>query len=1283
MPHNYLIYLRSIRTHEGYTMNIYQYWKNRFLGFNRKKRPIIKGKQKKAYAMIFCALCSIASATSYAGTDTKLQGDDKVSGALPIGFEFNYYGKKYNKFYVSTNGLLQFENPSSSYNNTCLPAMNNTLYVFWDDLVTDVYGQPTGTIKYETQGEAPNRKLIVQWTNQYFFSSNKPMGTFEAILYERSNQIKYQYRSLNVDDSKGNSATIGIQGISSKNVEIGCNKDNTIKPEQAILFSPNNDLTEYTKNENAEYNFIDISGLTPAAPQPAARYTNQAPSWTWQNINTLDTWEIEIQDASGNSVFRKIQNNVNQYTYDAGLQNGQSYRARIRGSINQGTTWEMWSSPSELITVDTTKPVVELNQFSRVNDNAVRISYSSSDNLSGIATIHLQIANNPDFNKPIIDQDINLQSNNVQIDNVPAGGILYARLNALDKAGNSSGYTQASAITVTPPVLISPVTQTKVKNATLKVQGTAESGAKVQLYLNDKPVGEIVTVDAQGYFTQDILLPKEGSYRLHAVAQNDAGSSEPSAPVQFDFALPTPTAIITTPSDNQTLAAPVDIQVDAADELGIEKVDLLIDNKQFATLTERPYQAHWPLTMEDNGSHKISAKVTNTSGKTVTSTRTVNVKIEPPAPPPTPYTGKITAISPAVSYGPQPVTISGQAVYRAENTIAANVPLKLVLNVKGFERRIAVATDENGQFTYTFTPQESDSGTYQVGIIHPDEKTVTSQGSFDINRIAFNIQGYQLKAPRTITTSIQVNATASTGAKNLRWVLAAENQPDGVLPQGVNIQSDAVDIAAGQSRTTTIKFTADNNAAEKGSLFLVAYADDSGDLVRGKLQINYELGQPMPELYASPTYIQTGLQQNTSSTAKVSVGNKGLAAAKNVQVELVDEQGNPAPSWVFIASDKNINEIAVDEKVPVQIMAQPDNSIPDGIYNFIIRVSSSGKVAGTIPVRISVTQSGQGVAHFDVADIYTATLDADGQPIKGVKGATIKLQNDSVLTEQYTFNTDKDGIATLNKLPAGIYRYRVSAPNHMDASGRIVVQPDSTTNQHVFLEYQTINVEFGVTETSIKDVYDINVNATFNTQVPAPVIMLEPLSINLGAMQVGEEKTGQITVSNYGLVQADHVVLNLPKTDTHFKYEFFGEVPSVLKPKEKVVISYKVTALDPKQHAPAESRIASLSDLLRAEPEEDDCTSYEASYEESHQSECPSGDISKGSSSGRFYQYTGKKCSTKGSGIGWGGGGSLGGVGGGTFGNGAGAGSPEAMPITPGCTPDAPCASGGSASGSK
>lgn len=1263
-------------------MNIYQFWKNRFPGLSRTERSKFKNKQKKTFLMIFCALCTITSTSGYAGTDTGLYGDDKVSGALPIGFEFNYYGKKYNKFYVSTNGLLQFENPTTKFNNYCLPQINNTLFVFWDDLRTDVSGQPTGTIKYETQGEAPNRQLIVQWTNQYFYKSDLPMGTFQAVLYEGSNQIKYQYRYLIDERSRGNSATIGIQGIQPNHVQIGCNDADIIRPEQAILFTPNEDLTTYTSDVNAEYDFIDISDLTPPAPLPAARYSNQPPVWSWKNINTLNTWEIEIQDTSGNSVHREVLNNVNQFTFADGLQNGKSYRARVRGSINKGSTWEMWSSLSALTTIDTISPVIEINKFNRINANTVRIGYNSNDNLSGIASVHLQIANNPEFNNPIVDQDINAQADSVQIDNVPSAGILYARLNALDKAGNSSGYTKATAIMIAPPVLINPVTQAKIKTSLLKVQGTAEAGSKVQLYLNNQLVGQPAITDEQGNFNQDIRLSEEGSYRLHAVVINGSASSEPSAPVIFDFALPVPTGAITTPGENQTLSAPIDIQVDAADELGIEKVDLLIDNKQFATLTERPYQAHWPLTMQDNGSHELAAKITNTSGKTITSKRSVNVKIDPPAPPPTPYTGKITAISPAVSYGPQPITITGQATYRADNTAAANVPLKLVLNVKGFERKIAVATDENGNFSYTFTPQDSDSGTYQVGLIHPDEKTVINQGSFAINRIAFNIQGYQLKAPRTIPTPITVNATASTGAKKLRWVLAAENQPDGVLPQGIKIESEVIDIAPGQTRSTTIKFTADNNAAEKGSLYLVAFAEDSGDLVRGKLQINYQLGQPMPDLYASPTYIQTGLKQNTTTTANIHIGNKGLAKAENVQVELVDEQGNPAPGWIFIASDKNINAIAVDEKVPVQIMAQPDNSIADGIYNFIIRVSTGGKLSGKIPVSISVTQSGQGIAYFDVADIYTATLDAEGQPIKGVKGATIKLQNDNVLTEQYTLSTDKDGIASLSELPAGVYRYRASAPNHMDASGRIVINPDSTTNQHIFLEYQLVNVEFGVTETSIKDVYDINVNATFNTQVPAPVILLEPLSINLGAMQIGEEKTGEITVSNYGLVQAENVVLNLPKTDSRFKYEFFGEVPSVLKPKEKVVISYKVTALDPKQPALLRSRSATLPDLLRSAPanNEGDCTSYEVSYTEIHQSECANGDISKGMSTGRFYQYTGKTCSANSNSAGWGSGGSLGSSSGGFVSSGN-IGSPAAMPMTPGCAPNAPCSSGGAESG--
>src|SRR5699024_9800506 len=124
-------------------------------------------------------------------------------------------------------------------------------------------------------------------------------------------------------------------------------------------------------------------------------------------------------------------------------------------------------------------------------------------------------------------------------------------------------------------------------------------------------------------------------------------------------------------------------------------------------------------------------------------------------------------------------------------------------------------------------------------------------------------------------------------------------------------------------------------------------------------------------------------------------------------------------------------------------------------------------------VSVSITQSGQGTVQFDVADIYTATLDAQGQKIPGVKNAVIKLQNEAVLTEQYTITSDDQGIASLADIPTGIYRYRASAYDHMDVSGRIMIRPGVTINEHIFLEYQLINIEFDVTEKTIKDEYDI------------------------------------------------------------------------------------------------------------------------------------------------------------------------------------------------------------------
>lgn len=199
--------------------------------------------------------------------------------------------------------------------------------------------------------------------------------------------------------------------------------------------------------------------------------------------------------------------------------------------------------------------------------------------------------------------------------------------------------------------------------------------------------------------------------------------------------------------------------------------------------------------------------------------------------------------------------------------------------------------------------------------------------------------------------------------------------------------------------------------------------------------------------------------------------------------------------------------------------------------------------------------------------------------------------------------------------------------------------PGVTRNEHIFLDYEIINIEFNVTETTVKDVYDIDLEITYNTQVPAPIVIMDPLTINLHGMQKGEEKTGQITLTNYGLVKAEKVEFTFPQSDDRFDYEYFGSIPDVLDAKTRVVIPYKITA---KQERPTNriSRKSNLSspalEALRptakltepdpVEPADNSCDAYIKDYEVKHKYECPNGDEGNGSNGGKVHDISGEDC---------------------------------------------------------
>jgi hypothetical protein len=116
-------------------------------------------------------------------------GDNIMSGVTPIGFTFNYFGTNYTSFNMSTNGNIQF---GPTFSTSGVPALiptaatpNNYIGAPWANLNTAL----GGSITWATLGTAPNRMLVVDYSN-VGFNTGGGTHTSQIILYETTNCIE-------------------------------------------------------------------------------------------------------------------------------------------------------------------------------------------------------------------------------------------------------------------------------------------------------------------------------------------------------------------------------------------------------------------------------------------------------------------------------------------------------------------------------------------------------------------------------------------------------------------------------------------------------------------------------------------------------------------------------------------------------------------------------------------------------------------------------------------------------------------------------------------------------------------------------------------------------------------------------------------------------------------------------------------------------------------------------------------------------------------------------------
>lgn len=172
-------------------------------------------------------------------------GDDSQSGTFNIGFTFCFYGQSYTQFRIGSNGWVSLGPGAqpATFASIAIPSMNaavpkNCIMGPWQDWHPGIGGQ----VRYQVQGNAPCRKLVVSWIGVPMYSCTNTQGTFHIVLYESTNVIENHIAvKPNCPQWAGGTAVQGIHNAAGTQAVtvLGRNSTQWIAQQDARRYTPN------------------------------------------------------------------------------------------------------------------------------------------------------------------------------------------------------------------------------------------------------------------------------------------------------------------------------------------------------------------------------------------------------------------------------------------------------------------------------------------------------------------------------------------------------------------------------------------------------------------------------------------------------------------------------------------------------------------------------------------------------------------------------------------------------------------------------------------------------------------------------------------------------------------------------------------------------------------------------------------------------------------------------------------------------------------------------------
>jgi fibronectin type 3 domain-containing protein len=482
------------------------------------------------------------------------------------------------------------------------------------------------------------------------------------------------------------------------------------------------------------------------------------------------------------------------------------------------------------------------------------------------------------------------------------------------------------------------------------------------------------------------------------------------------------------------------------------------------------------------------------------------------------------------------IILSGNVTSTLDQTPVPDALVKIGISVKGFARYLYATSDSSGHYSTQFVPLVGEAGNYSLWATHPSVSDKPVQSGFTVYGLGFEPRAINLRMSKNsdFSTLITLKNPGEAALTGLQFSVAGSEGMSGLIDTSGSSQV----LAGGAATTVRMTLSAALNAPDAASATVTVTTAEG---ITRTLDVSIALLAALPTISTDPAFIEVGVNRNNSKIATFKLKNVGYAPLENIVI-----QPPPLP-WIGLLSPVTLPNLAPGASTDISVNFRPTDAVAQGPHSDKLVITSGNHVPYTLNLFPTVSSTNKGSVHFQATDALN----------KRVPSASVVISHQLLGNLVMSGKTDVNGELSFLDITEGMYSYKVQAPGHEIVIGTFEVVPDVATPLEIFMNNVFVTYEWSVTPMTITDKYDVKLVATFETQVPAPVLVIDPAYEKL-ELEIGSTYVGEYRVTNHGMVAVDNVKIGSPGAPGLTVDVLVSELPRI-GAQETVIIPYRIT----------------------------------------------------------------------------------------------------------------------------